>query len=151
MAGFKGNAEYSVDSKGRVAIPAKFRGAMRPEANGSFVATTGMGDRCIRLYPADEWELKEEEMRSLNTYRPEVRVALRLMLANAEELSLDGQGRVMVPRTLLDEAGIEIGGKAKLVGMLECIEVWNPEAFDDHINGRTAESEVLFERVMGGV
>ena len=151
MAGFKGNAEYSVDSKGRLAIPAKFRNAMRPEANGSFVATTGMGDTCIRLYPADEWEVKEQEMRGLNTYRPEVRVALRLMLANAEEMTLDGQGRVMLPRTLLDEAGIEPGAKAKLVGMLECIEVWKPEAFEAHLNGRTSESEEIFERVMGGM
>lgn len=149
MAGFKGNYEYSVDSKGRVAVPAKLRSAMRPEANNTFVATTGMGDRCIYLYPADVWAAKEEEMMQRNQYRLEVRNAIRLMVMNADEVTFDGQGRVMLKKEHMEEIGLEAGEKALILGVLDHVEVWNPEVFKVHINTPAAESEQLIERVMG--
>ncbi|MEX0599172.1 MAG: division/cell wall cluster transcriptional repressor MraZ, partial [Rhodothermales bacterium] len=72
MASFKGQAEYSVDSKGRVAIPAKMRNALSPEAKNSFTITRGF-EQCINLYPLDQWEKREAEISELNTYRSEAR------------------------------------------------------------------------------
>ncbi len=148
MTRFKGNAEYSVDSKGRVAIPAKFRGALNPEANGTFTIVSGMDD-CIQLYPADVWATKEEEMGRLNMYREDVRDALRLMLMNADDVTLDKQGRVMIGRGHLDAAGIE--EKALMLGVLDHIEVWNPDVFKARMNKRQPEAETLVESVMGGM
>lgn len=148
MTRFKGSAEYSVDSKGRLAIPAKMRAAMSPEAGGRFTITSGL-DRCIQLFPANEWAKKEEEMALLNQYRTEVRAAIRLMLANADDADLDGQGRVMLPKAHLEAAGIN--GTALVVGMLDHLEIWNPDAFREHLNQKSAEAETLVERVMGGM
>ena len=149
MARFKGSAEYSIDSKGRLAIPAKMRAAMSPEARGTFTATTGL-DRCVMLYPNDVWETKEEEMLQQNQYRQEVRVALRLMLETAEDVELDGQGRVALARHL-DFAGLKPSSTAIVIGLLDHIEVWDPETYRAHINGKSAEAETLVERVMGGL
>ena len=150
MARFKGSAEYSIDSKGRLAIPAKMRAAMQPEARGTFTVTTGL-DRCVMLYPADVWETKEEEMMTHNQYRQDVRVALRLMLETADDAELDGQGRIGLSRRHLDFAGLKPSGTALVLGLLDHIEVWDPDTYRAHINGKSAEAESLVERVMGGL
>ena len=77
MAGFKGQAEYSVDGKGRVAIPAKMRNAMNPASKNTFVVTRGF-EKCIFLYPLDHWEKMEEDI----------------------------QGRIGIPKPLQEFAGI---------------------------------------------
>lgn len=146
MAGFKGQAEYSVDSKGRIAIPAKMRSAMNPEAKNTFTATRGF-EKCINIYALDHWEHVEEELSELNTYKAESRNFVRLVMMWAEEVSLDAQGRVGMPRQLLDFAGIE--DRALIIGSLNHIEIWNPETFEQHLAEQADSYEHLAERVMG--
>ena len=106
MAGFKGQAEYSVDQKGRVAIPAKMRNALNPEAKNTFTVTRGF-EQCIFVYPLDRWERMEAEMEELNIYRSQTRNFIRSVLMYAEEVTLDAQGRVGIPKRLLQFAGVE--------------------------------------------
>jgi MraZ protein len=146
MAGFKGQAEYSVDSKGRVAIPAKMRTVLNPEAKGTFTVTRGL-DRCIFLYPLDHWEQLEQRMSELNQYNKTTRDFLRATLMWAEEVPLDAQGRVGVPKSLLEYAGV--GEKALIIGALDHIEIWDPGAFGDYMSERPEDFETLAERVMG--
>jgi MraZ protein len=146
MAGFKGQAEYSVDSKGRVAIPAKMRTVLNPEAKGTFTVTRGL-DRCIFLYPLDHWEQLEQRMSELNQYNKTTRDFLRATLMWAEEVPLDAQGRVGVPKSLLEYAGV--GEKALIIGALDHIEIWDPGAFGDYMSERSEDFETLAERVMG--
>ncbi len=150
MTGLKGNAEYSVDSKGRVAIPAKFRNALNPDANSTFTVISGLRP-CVQLYPADVWEEKAAELKELNQYRQINLTALRLILMNADDQTLDKQGRVMLGKQHLDAAGIDVGEKALMVGMLDHIEMWNPERFWAEMNAHKAEAETLVETVMGGM
>ena len=103
---FKGQAEYSVDSKGRVAIPAKMRKSLSPAANETFTITRGFED-CIFLYPMDEWADIEEEIDELSMYDREVRNFVRLIMRWASEVSLDGQGRISIPNPLIDFAGLD--------------------------------------------
>ena len=146
MAGFKGQAEYSVDSKGRVAIPAKMRNAMHPEAKGTFTVTRGF-EKCVFLYPLDRWMQMEEEIGSLSTYDREARAFTRLVMRWADEVSLDGQGRISLPKSLTDFAGIT--DKALILGAYDRLEIWDPQTFEAYLNEQTADYETLAERVMG--
>ena len=126
MASFKGQAEYSVDSKGRVAIPARMRSALNPEANNSFTITRGF-EQCILLFPLDEWAKREAEIARLNTYRSEARSFVRTIMRWADEVTLDGQGRIVVPKSLIAFAGLE--DAVLIIGVLDRIEIWNPNVF----------------------
>ena len=146
MAGFKGQAEYSVDSKGRVAIPAKMRNALNPDAKGTFTITRGF-EKCISLYPMDQWNAIEAEMSALNAYERKSRDFVRSILMWADDVSLDGQGRIGIPKTLAEFAGVS--ERALIIGALDHIEIWNPDAFRRHMDEQAQEYETLAEQVMG--
>lgn len=143
---FKGQAEYSVDSKGRVAVPAKMRNAMNPEAKGSFTMTRGI-DRCIFVYPQDRWSEMESELSELNMYNRESLKFVRLIMRWADDATLDGQGRITLSRPLVEFAGLE--DRALIIGAFDHIEIWNPDEFDKYLNDEQPEYETLAERVMG--
>ena len=146
MASFKGQAEYSVDRKGRLAIPAKMRSAMNPEAKSSFTITRGF-EQCIILYPLDQWEKREVEIARLNTYRSEARDFVRTIMRWADDVTLDAQGRIVVPRNLLDFANIR--DTALIIGMLDHIEIWGPEVFESCHEESESDYPSLAERVLG--
>lgn len=146
MASFKGQAEYSVDNKGRVAIPAKMRNALNPEAKNTFTITRGF-EKCIFLYPQDHWEKMEGEIGGLNMYRSETRDFVRTIMMWADDVSLDGQGRISIPKSLMEFAGVT--DKALIIGALDHIEIWDPDVFNGYLNSQVADYETLAERVMG--
>lgn len=146
MASFKGQAEYSVDSKARVAIPARMRSALSPEAKNSFTITRGF-EQCIILYPLDQWVQKEEEIRRLNMYRAETRDFVRSLMMWADEVTLDGQGRITVPKTLMEFAGLT--DSALIIGALDHIEIWDPGVFKAYQQGIGSDYPTLAERVLG--
>jgi MraZ protein len=152
MAGFKGQAENSIDDKGRVALPAKMRRALSPEAKETFVATRGL-EQCVFLYPLDVWERVEAQIQTLNTFQRETRDFTRNLLRWAEETTLDGQGRISLTKPLLDFAGLSAGNGAKalFIGALDHIEIWDPDVFETYLNQQPADYETVAERVMGGI
>lgn len=132
-------------------VPAKMRRALSPDAKESFVATRGI-EQCVFLYPADVWEEIEDEMRQKNQFVLANRSFVRNLLRWAEDLTLDAQGRVALPKRLIEFAGLQVGSKALVIGALDRIEVWDPAVFEDLINDEDNESyDSLAERVMGGV
>jgi len=143
MASFKGQAEYSVDSKGRVAIPARMRNALNPDANNSFTITRGF-EQCILLFPLDEWAKREAEIARLNTYRSEARSFVRTIMRWADEVTLDGQGRIVVPKNLISFAGLK--DAVLIIGVLDRIEIWNPDVFAAQAEQEADYSEVA-ERI----
>jgi MraZ protein len=146
MPSFKGHSLNSVDAKGRIAIPAKMRAAMNPEAGGRFTVVDGL-DGCLQLYPDDVWAQKEEEMSRLNEFRADVRKAIRVLLFSAEDLELDKQGRVTLSRERLDKFGI--GDKALVVGAFRHIEIWDEDRYNAYMGDILDEAE-LVQDVMGG-
>jgi MraZ protein len=146
MAGFKGQAEYSVDSKGRLAIPAKMRSVLSPDAKSTFTITRGF-ENCIFLYPLNQWEDIEKEMRELNAYSRQARHFVRNILMWADEVTLDAQGRIGIPKPLMELAAID--DKALVIGSLDYIEIWNPQNFQEYMASQEDDYETLAEHVMG--
>jgi|TARA_B100000614_G_C14420917_1_gene441903 MraZ protein len=145
MTFFKGQEQYSIDAKGRVNIPAKMRKSISPEANDTFAITRGV-DKCIEVYPLDEWKKYEEKFRSMNQYDERKRYFLRTILRWTEEVSLDSQQRITIPKKLLGFAGIE--KQAVIVGMGDHIEFWNPEVFEKYLDEHDESYEDVAAEVM---
>src|SRR5512142_2791352 len=106
MSSFKGSYEYSVDSKGRINIPARLRKNLSPEANDTFVVTRGYA-KCLFVYPLDEGNKLEQSIRQLSSTNPKHRFFMRTLLERATETQLDGQSRITIPKDLLQFAGID--------------------------------------------
>ncbi|HKJ66632.1 MAG TPA: division/cell wall cluster transcriptional repressor MraZ [bacterium] len=125
---FIGEYHYSIDSKGRINIPAKFRQALSPDSDGTFVITRGL-DQCVWIYPLEEWERIEDNLRSFTFLRPKERDFIRQIVRHATPTKYDKQGRVMIPATLQNIAALD--DEVLIIGMLNKIEVWNPNIIDD--------------------
>lgn len=146
MPSFKGQAVYSVDSKQRVAVPAKMRHVMNPEANKTFVATRGF-EQCIVLYPNDQWDKIEARMNELNMYRTDARGFVREFMMWAEEAVLDGQGRIVLPKDLMEYSRIK--DRARIIGVSDHIEIWDPVVFDEYSKNQPDNFVELAQKVMG--
>ncbi|MCS7176455.1 MAG: division/cell wall cluster transcriptional repressor MraZ [Candidatus Kapabacteria bacterium] len=145
MAFFKGQETHSLDAKGRVSLPAKMRRSLSPEAQDTFIVTRGV-DRCIVAYPLDEWRKYEERFARLNQYDEQERFFLRMILAWSEEVQLDAQQRIMLPRRHLEFAGIN--SKVTIVGVVDHIEFWNPAEFERYLVSFARSYEEVAAHVM---
>jgi len=146
---FKGQYEHSVDSKGRVAFPAKLRKALSPEANEGFTIIRGL-EACLYLYPNDEWEKVENKLYKVNSFKKRERTVIRNILRHAEDLALDKQNRISLPGTLAEFSNI--GSSVVFIGMGKYIEIWNPKNLDKQDEQLTdEESQELTEEVLSDV
>ncbi len=117
---FLGEYQYTIDDKGRLTIPAKFR---RPLLNG-LVITRGL-DRNLTIYPLDEWAKLVEKIESLPLGDPQARKLRRLIFAGASDVEPDKQGRVNIPAYLLEYGAIS--KEVIVAGVNAYIELWAPE------------------------
>ena len=118
----RGSFEHSVDSKGRVSVPSKFRDVLAERYDGRLVLTMDL-DQCLTAYPLEEWERLEEKIRSLPMMQKEVKDFMRFVFASASECELDKQGRILIPPPLREKAGIN--KSVMLVGIINKIEIWD--------------------------
>ena len=121
---FAGEYSNTLDLKNRVNIPAKFRKALDPINDRTFVITRGF-DRCLTLYPIQEWNIVEQQLASLSSIRNRNREFVRSIVRYASYVQYDRQGRVVIPDNLKTYAGIE--KEVSIIGMITKIELWNPE------------------------
>ncbi len=119
---FLGEYEHSVDTKGRIAVPARYRAKLEQG-----LVITRSFDRCLFVYPQEEWESLSLKLNALSFVQEEVRKARRMLFGNAFELELDRQGRILLPGSLRDFA--KIGNDAIVAGMGSYIEIWPTEAW----------------------
>ena len=145
MSSFKGSYEYSVDNKGRVNIPARLRKYVSPEANDTFVITRGY-EKCLFVYPLDEWNKLEQSIRDLSPTNPKHRYFMRTLLEQATESQLDGQARICIPRDLLRLAGIE--NEVLILGVLERLELWSPEIYREYQKSQEESYESVAQTVL---
>lgn len=127
---FIGSFKYSVDTKGRISIPARFKKYVTQEANDTFVITRGIV-QCIDVYPQDFW--KEEVLTRINQlddFDPDEAAFKRMLFELAAEDKLDSQSRLLVPKNLIEFAGIE--REVFILGQNKKIEIWNPEIYELH-------------------
>ncbi len=142
---FKGQFTYSIDSKGRISIPAKLRRYVSAEANDTFVMTRGT-TTCIDIYPLDQWLLIEEKLNNLNQFKPDDIRFTRTILLFASEDSLDSQSRILIPQNLIEYAKIE--KEVLIIGALKKIEVWNPKIFEEYLKQSDETYEQIAAKVM---
>ena len=122
---FMGEYNHTIDAKGRLIIPSKFRELLGEE----FVLTKGL-DGCLSIYPMDEWKAFEEKLRALPLTNKNARTFTRFFVAGATNCELDKQGRILVPQTLREFAGLE--KDVVLTGNLNRIEVWSKEKWSEN-------------------
>lgn len=125
---FRGISSLSIDPKGRLAMPAKYREAMLENAAGQVVITVDHTDKCLLVYPLDEWLKVEKILMSLPNMNRRVRNMQRLILGHAAELELDAQGRLLLPAPLREYAGLD--KKAVLVGQANKLELWDADNWE---------------------
>lgn len=136
---FKGTYRHRIDPKGRLPVPAAFRRALERDGLKSLVVT--LLDECLAAYPQEEWERLELQLRGLPAFSKPVKALTRLLTSRAVDCHLDVQGRILLPLPLRQSA--TLGHEAVVVGVLNRIEVWAPEAWETFLR----ESERLLEDV----
>ncbi|CAN5279820.1 division/cell wall cluster transcriptional repressor MraZ [soil metagenome] len=140
----RGATNITLDAKGRLAIPTRYRDQLMERGDGRLVTTVDR-DHCLLLYPYPDWEDIERKLVRLPSFNPHARKLLRLMVGHASELEMDGQGRVLVPRELRDFAGLE--RQAVLIGQGNKFELWDAVRWDarreEWLNDEVAESGSL--------
>ena len=127
---FMGEYSHTIDAKGRLIIPSKFREQLGEE----FILTKGL-DGCLSIFPQDEWKVVEEKLKALPLTNKNARTFSRFFVSSATSCELDKQGRILVPSTLREFAGLE--KDVVLTGNITRIEIWSKEkwiensSFDD--------------------
>ncbi len=137
---FLGQYQHSLDEKGRVILPAKFRSQLE---GGAYMAR-GL-DGCVVVYPTDEWERVSNNMRELATRGPQERQAARSFFAGAAEVTPDRQGRVPVPAHLREFGGLSLDRDVVVAGVLSRIEIWDAERWAQ----REQEGEQVITEAVG--
>lgn len=121
---YKGKYNHTIDTKGRLIVPSKFRDALGDE----FVISKGT-DGCLFVYDQDGWNAFEENLRSMPMNKKEVRQLARFFLSGAADVEVDKQGRILIPTELREHAGIE--KDVILIGMADKIEIWSKERWEE--------------------
>ena len=136
---FMGEYSHTIDAKGRLIVPAKFR----EQLGEAFVITNG-NHGCLSIYSKEDWDLVLENLKALPGNRDK-REIIRKVVAQANEVELDKQGRILVPQSLRESAGLK--KDVVLAGVIDKIEVWDKEKWEnatdvddiDDISERLAE------------
>ena len=137
-----GEYQHTIDEKGRLAVPAKFRKSL----SGGVVVTRGF-DTCLYLYPMEEWKKLAERIARLPINHADSRAMARLILAGATNAEIDSQGRILVPDYLRTYAGI--GGKAIVIGLYNRAEIWDEEAWKVYRATAERDGDKIAERLGG--
>jgi MraZ protein len=149
MITFIGDYTCRLDEKGRVLLPAAFIRQMAHGMQERFVIKKDIFEKCLVLYPMDEWERQNEILRSnTNPYNREHNKFLRGYFKDTAELTLDASNRLLMPRRLLDEIGAD--KEIVLAGQLGKIEIWSRNAYET-IEGASDDFAALAEKIMGNL
>jgi MraZ protein len=140
---FRGRFHHTIDPKGRLSIPARFRDALAAY-DGNLVVVPS--EHCLEVHPLEEWQRIEERLNAQPMFTPEVRALSRLYISRAKDVTLDGAGRILLPPDTRRQAGLErdvslVGGGRRM------FEVWDRKRFEEYerTNGESLPS--LFERL----
>jgi MraZ protein len=137
---FIGQYLHSLESKGRLAIPKKFRERLGRKA----VLTKGL-DGCLFLFSSEKWQELEEKIAKTSLTKKDSRAFARFISYSATEVGFDGQGRTLIPEYLRIFAGIN--KNVVIAGALERIEIWDQKRFDDYLKRVEKDSEKIADRL----
>ncbi|EEP99618.1 hypothetical protein yruck0001_23600 [Yersinia ruckeri ATCC 29473] len=146
---FRGATVVNLDSKGRLAVPTRYRDLLNEEMQGQMVCTIDLHQPCLLLYPLPEWEIIEQKLSRLSSMISAERRIQRLLLGHASECQMDGSGRLLIAATLRQHAGLS--KEVMLVGQLNKFELWDEQTWyqqvKDDIDAQQSTQEPLSERL----
>ena len=128
MHKFRGDSNLSLDAKGRIVLPARYRERLSEICNNQIVITIDTDQPCLLMYPLNEWELIEEKIEALPSFNPMTRRIQHLLLGHATDMEIDANGRFMLSSTLREHAGLT--KKVILIGMGKKFEIWDESAWN---------------------
>jgi len=137
---FIGEFSHNLDSKGRVAIPAKFR----QKISGGAIITRGL-DKCLFVFTKKDWEKLAGKLVELPLSQSNSRAFVRLMLSGASDVDLDSQGRILIPDYLRKYAGVTKA--AKVIGVYNRMEVWNEKSWEAYKKKTEGASDEIAEKM----
>ena len=129
-----GEYNQTIDAKGRVNVPSKFR----EELGGSFVVSKGL-DNCVCVYPKDEWERFKAELDTVPASKR--RMLSRFFFSGAEECDTDSQGRVLIPPKIREYAGLN--KEIVVVGMSDKVEIWDRSSWENYMDNPAFDAEEI--------
>ncbi len=143
---FYGEYEHSIDRKGRLIIPSKFREVFKENYVERFFVTRGL-DTCLFVFTEDEWKKQESRFRSLSFPSREAREFNRIYFSGAGEVTCDRQGRILVPQYLKDFAKIK--NEVVIVGVSNRIEIWSRDHWQEFYKNTKDSFEKIAENIFG--
>lgn len=129
---FQGSQSLNVDVKGRVAVPSRYRDLLAAVCEGRLVVTANPYERCLNIYPEPQWKEVKAKIEALPNSNKKVRRLQRLVLGNASELDMDGNGRLLLPPTLREFASLD--KKVVLVGLGDKAELWSEQSWNEMLD-----------------
>ncbi|WP_127579627.1 division/cell wall cluster transcriptional repressor MraZ [Paenibacillus koleovorans] len=138
---FMGEYQHTIDEKGRMIIPAKFRDALGSE----FVVTRGL-DNCLFVYPKEEWAVLEQKLKSLPLMKSDARAFTRFFFSGATECELDKQSRVNLPNTLVEYA--KLTKDCVVIGVSNRVEIWSKEVWESYYNQSESSFNEIAEKLV---
>ncbi|MEL6135070.1 MAG: division/cell wall cluster transcriptional repressor MraZ [Bacteroidota bacterium] len=148
MISLIGEYDCKMDAKGRFLMPAGLKKQLPENQQNEFVVNRGL-DKCLVLYPVPVWEEELTRLQSRNQYVKKNRAFLRMFLNGATRVTLDGNGRVLVPKRLMEFAGLE--KELILLAQIDKVEIWDKASYDQLMEDPEFDFESLAEEVMGDI
>jgi MraZ protein len=143
---FRGRYQHTIDPKGRLSIPAKFRDALAQYGDHAEMLIVVPNEHSLEVHPLEEWQRIEEKLNAQPLFTPEVRRLSRLYMSRAKEATLDGAGRILLPPDTRQQAGLDkavtlVGGGRRM------FEVWDRARFDEYERTQGDSLPTLFEKL----
>jgi MraZ protein len=145
MPAFSGKYYYSVDLKGRIIVPAPFREIISSNYSSKLIITNAPFDKCLYIYPLEEWNKLNEQVRTKPRSDKAIRFFLRRVIASAVEVSMDKQSRILIPAALREDASINTN--VVLAGQIERIELWDRNEWDTLFDPARIDRESIEDKL----
>ena len=145
MPAFSGKYYYTVDPKGRIIIPAPFREIISSNYSTKLYITNAPFDKCLYIYPLEEWNRLQEQVRTKPKSDEAIRFFLRRVIASAVEIEMDKQGRVLIPAALREDANINTN--VVIAGQIERIELWDRNEWDSLFDLAKIDKKTIEEKL----
>jgi MraZ protein len=139
---FRGRYQHTIDPKGRLSVPAKFRDALA-QYDGALVVVPN--EHCLEVHPLEEWQRIEAGLRGQSVFRADVQALSRLYISRAKDVALDAAGRILIPPDTREQAGLSKKEVTLVGGGLTRFEVWDRGRFDEYERTGQERLPSLFE------
>ncbi|OGW33181.1 MAG: division/cell wall cluster transcriptional repressor MraZ [Nitrospirae bacterium GWC2_42_7] len=145
MPAFSGKYYYTIDPKGRIIIPAPFREIISSNYSPKLYIVNAAFDKCLHIYPQEEWNRLEEKVRQLPKMQEEVRFFMRRVIASAQEAEIDKQGRILIPAAHREDAGLR--SDIVIVGQIEKVALWDRKEWDAVVATSKIDKKAVEEKL----